>query len=82
MPRHRDAVYGAALITAVAAGFFQLGVAGIGKMVPVEAQLEPEPATHERYLELFDLYRRADRALAPIASGLRSFEAEYDGGAE
>jgi xylulokinase len=80
VPRHRDAVYGAALITAVAAGLFELDVERIEGIVPVEDQLEPDPATHECYCELFDLYRRSDRALAPIASGLRSFENKYPGG--
>lgn len=36
VPRHRDAVYGAALITAAAAGFFRLAAGEIEKMVPVE----------------------------------------------
>jgi xylulokinase len=77
VPRQRDAVYGAVLITAVAAGFFELDVQRIEGIVPVEDQLEPDAATHERYNELFDLYRRSDRALAPIASGLCSFENKY-----
>jgi xylulokinase len=80
VPRQRDAVYGAALMTAVAAGFFELDVQRIEGIVPIEDQLEPDPLTHERYNELFDLYRRSDRTLAPIASGLRSFENRYPGG--
>lgn len=80
VPRQRDAVYGAALITAVAAGFFKLDPTQIEGIVPVEARLEPDPMTHQRYCELFDIYKRADRALAPIASGLRSFENKYPGG--
>jgi len=79
VPRQRDAVYGAALITAVAADFFQLDAGEVERMVPVEVQLEPDPAAHDRYCELFDLYRRSDRALAPIASELRSFELGQNG---
>ena len=77
VPRQRDAVYGAALMTAAVAGFFRLDAAEVERKVAVEARLEPEPATHQRYCELFDLYRRSDRALGPIAAELRSFEVEH-----
>jgi sugar (pentulose or hexulose) kinase len=49
---------GAALIAAVADSFFPFAAGEIERMVPVVARLEPDPAAHDRYRDLFDLYRR------------------------
>ena len=78
--QHPDVHIHVAYVAGVPAGFFELDVQRIEGIVRIEDQLEPDPVTHERYNELFDLYRRSDRTLAPIASGLRSFENRYPGG--
>jgi xylulokinase len=74
IPRNRDAVYGAALITAVAAGFLDLDSEQIEAIIPIEARLEPDLSTHARYSELFEIYKQADSLLKPVASRLRKFE--------
>ncbi len=74
VPRNRDAVYGAALITAVAAGFIDLDSEQIEAIIPIEARLEPDLSTHARYSELFEIYKQADRLLKPVASRLQKFE--------
>ena len=74
LPVEQDAAFGAALITGVAAGFFDLDPAAIQPLVKIEKQLEPNRQRHALYSDLFQIYRQADRQLSNIAHLLAEFE--------
>ncbi|MCB0225934.1 MAG: xylulokinase, partial [Anaerolineae bacterium] len=74
LPVEQDAAFGAALITGVAAGFFDLDPASIQPLVKIERRLEPNTRRHAIYNDLFEIYREADRHLSPIAHQLAEFE--------
>jgi ribulokinase len=58
--------FGSAILAAVGAGAFASLPEAAGAMVRVERVIEPDPARHARYGELFDLYRETHAALAPL----------------
>ena len=74
LPVEQDAAFGAALITGVAAGFFDLDPASIQPLVKIERRLEPDTRRHVIYNDLFEIYREADRHLSAIAHQLAEFE--------
>ncbi|MDH3675610.1 MAG: FGGY family carbohydrate kinase [Anaerolineae bacterium] len=78
LPRQQDAAYGAALITAVAAGLLDISPASIREVIQLEARLQPDPDHHAIYNELFEIYQAAERKLADIAHRLSAFEQNAD----
>lgn len=74
VPAEQDAAYGAALLTGVAAGLFELSAAAIQPLIHIERQLRPSAANHARYNELFEIYRRAEESLREISGQLAAFE--------
>lgn len=74
LPKEQDAAYGAALISGVAAGLFEAEPASIQSLVQIERRLEPNPATHALYTELFEIYQEAEHRLHDIAHRLTEFE--------
>ncbi|WP_371215279.1 FGGY-family carbohydrate kinase [Streptomyces sp. AD55] len=58
------AVLGAAILGAVGAGVFGNVEEGVNATVHVDRIFRPDPACHERYTELWDIYRQAYKALA------------------
>lgn len=79
IPAEQDAAYGAALITGVAAGLFELSAAAIAPLIRLERRVRPHPVTHARYNELFEIYRRAEASLHDISRQLTRFEAGQQG---
>lgn len=74
LPQEQDAVYGAALITGVAAGLFDPSPPAMRALIPIKTRLEPHPQTQAIYNELFEIYREADQSLVDIAHRLTAFE--------
>jgi xylulokinase len=61
-----DASFGAALIAGIGSGIFSSPQDAVAKCVRLLDRCEPDPATHARYAALFEIYRDAQAALAPI----------------
>jgi xylulokinase len=61
-----DASFGAALIAGIGTGVFAGPQDAVAKCVRLLDRCEPDPATHARYAALFEIYRDAQAALAPI----------------
>jgi xylulokinase len=78
LPRQQDAAYGAALITAVAAGLLAGSPSSIRDVIQLEARLQPDPNRHALYNDLFGIYQAAERRLADIAHRLSAFEQNAD----
>jgi xylulokinase len=57
-------VLGAAILAGVGAGVFASIEEGVTKMVRIEAQYQPDPATHAVYNEIFEIYKIIYKALA------------------
>jgi xylulokinase len=74
LPREQDAAYGAALITAVAAGLLDPEPAAMRTLIQLDAHLEPNPQNRAIYDDLFEIYQAADRSLIDIAHRLTAFE--------
>lgn len=63
------AVMGAAVLAAVGTGAFGSLAEGVAAMTSVARRLEPDPAAHARYDELFAVYRALYPALRPLFHG-------------
>lgn len=74
IPAEQDAAYGAALLTGVAAGMFDLLPASITPLIQLEHRLQPDSANHTRYTELFEIYRTAEQQLHAVSQRLSKFE--------
>ena len=75
IPRQQDAVYGAALITAVSAGFFDFS--RIEELIAVERTVTPNPENRKKYEDLYGLYLESDRLLAGMSRRLTRYEERY-----
>ena len=65
---------GAAMCAAVAAGWFSsFDDASKGMRGRIVARSEPIPANHERYLELFEVYKPVYERLAPVYADIDRF---------
>jgi sugar (pentulose or hexulose) kinase len=60
------AVMGAAILAAVGAGAYASLEDGVAAMTSVVRRLEPDPAAHARYDELYGTYRALYPALRPL----------------
>lgn len=58
--------FGSAIVAAVGAGAFADLPEAAAAMVRTERVIDPDPARHARYQELFELYRDTHAALAPL----------------
>ncbi|MFI5013168.1 MAG: FGGY-family carbohydrate kinase [Hyphomicrobiales bacterium] len=67
---------GAAIVAFAALGHFRDIAAGQEALVRVRGHFTPRPAFREYYRQLYDLYREADEALAPISRRLSAFPCE------
>ena len=74
LPREQDAAYGAALMTAMAAGLIDSAPEAIASLIQIERRLEPNLAHQSLYNELFEIYQAADQRLVEIAHRLTEFE--------
>ena len=74
IPVEQDAAYGAGLLTAVAAGMIPLTAESIQPLIRVEQRVQPDPATHARYNELFAIYELAEQRLHDVSHRLTIFE--------
>jgi xylulokinase len=63
------AVLGAAILAAVGVGAFGTLGEGVAAMTSVARRLEPDPAAHARYDELYGVYRGLYPALRPLFHG-------------
>jgi xylulokinase len=61
-----DASFGAALIAGVGVGVFVDERDAVGKCVKIVSSNRPDPRNHERYNQLFGLYKDAQRRLVEI----------------
>ncbi|MGI5950865.1 MAG: xylulokinase [Brooklawnia sp.] len=73
------AVIGAAMLGAVGAGVFSSMQEAVDAMVRTTATYEPNPTLHERYKEIFTLFRAAYRGLADNGfwAGLADFQSRH-----
>jgi xylulokinase len=74
VPESADASFGAALLAGLGVGAFPSPADAVAACVRVAARLEPDPARHAYYGDLFRVYREAQRALAPIDRALHALE--------
>lgn len=74
VPQVQDAVFGAALLTGLAAGLFDPAPAAIQDLIQMKTRLEPDPQTQAIYNDLFEIYQEADRRLVDISRRLTAFE--------
>ncbi len=61
-----DASFGAALLAGIGTGAFATPTEAINKCVRPSSRHEPDPANHETYRNLFEIYKSAQAALAPL----------------
>lgn len=78
LAQHGDSSYGGALVAGVGVGRFEGFEAAADIAVGESLHTEHDPATHERYRELFDLYRRLTHATRPIAHHLADLTDRWD----
>ncbi len=74
LPKEQDAAYGAALITAIAAGLIDSNPTTIKNLIKVETRLTPNLSHQAIYNQLFTIYLEADQQLIDIAHRLTAFE--------
>ncbi len=65
-----DASFGAALVAGIGVGVFGSPAAAIGACVRLRDVCEADPANHARYSALFEVYKGAQAALAPVSHRL------------
>jgi xylulokinase len=65
-PENGDASYGAALVAGIGIGAFASPEDAIRRCVRIVGRAEPDAARHRFYSELFQIYKDAQAALAPI----------------
>jgi xylulokinase len=72
-------VLGAAILGGVGAGVFDSIEDGVDAMVNIEAHYEPDPATHEVYNEVFDIFRNIYSSLAEggVYEQIAEFQKEH-----
>lgn len=68
-----DASYGAALLGGVGVGIFQDEKDAIKKCVKITSHSKPNPKNHERYTQLFEIYKKAHDQLVDICHRLHDF---------
>lgn len=73
------AVLGAAILGAVGAGVYKDVAEGVAKTVHVVDRYEPDADNHERYTELFGVFKAAYRALADGGVYRALAEAQHNG---
>ncbi len=61
-----DASFGAALLAGIGTGAFATPTEAINKCVRPSSRHEPDPPNHETYKSLFEIYKSAQAALAPL----------------
>ena len=74
IPEQPDAVYGAALITAMGLKVIERTPAALDAVIAIRQTMMPEPEIAGMYAGLFDIYRDADAVLRPLAARLHDFE--------
>ncbi len=67
-----DASFGAALIAGIGTGIFASPADALAKCVRLLDQTAPDPKTHEFYTELFNIYKQAQAAIAPLSHQLHA----------
>ena len=70
VPEHGDASFGAALVAGVGVGAFPSAEAAVQQCVRIVGRAEPDGERHALYSELFQIYKDAQAALAPLSHRL------------
>lgn len=65
-PENGDASFGAALVAGVGVGMFEDYNDAVARCVRLLDTCTPEPKTHARYREMFEIYREVQKRMAPI----------------
>jgi len=65
-PENGDASYGAALVAGIGIGAFASPAEAVARCVRIVGRAEPDTGRHRFYSELFQIYKDAQAALAPI----------------
>jgi xylulokinase len=65
-PEASDASYGAALLAGVGIGVFADERDAVKRCTRIRAEVEPDAARHEQYLQLYELYRQTHAGLADV----------------
>jgi xylulokinase len=66
LPVNGDASFGAAVLAGIGIGTFADPADALARCARTVATHEPDPATHARYTDFFDVYRDAQRGLVDI----------------
>jgi len=75
-PGNGDASFGAALVAGIGVGFYDGPQVAVAQCVRVVDRCEPDPACHALYSELFEVYKQAQAALAPLSHRLHAILAK------
>jgi len=73
-PAISDAAYGAALLGGVGVGIYDDEKSAVEKCVKIIGSEKPNQKIHEKYLNLFDIYKESQSRLVEINHRLREFE--------
>jgi len=66
LPTNGDASFGAALVAGVGVGLFESAEAAVTRCAQIVDRSRPDPARHEFYSKLFEIYRDAQSCLGPL----------------
>lgn len=72
-PAVDDASYGSAMIGGVGVGVFSSEKQAVEKCVKIASSSKPDPEKHERYKQLFGIYKKAQKNLVEINHELHHF---------
>lgn len=78
LPEQPDAVYGAALITAMGVKAIESTPEALESIIAIRQSIAPNQAMASTYARLFDIYRDTDTALRPLTARLHEFEHQED----
>ena len=79
LPANGDASFGAAVVAGIGAGIFADVADAAARCCATVATHDPDPATHDRYSEFFDVYRDAQRHLVEVNHRLHELTSRAGG---
>lgn len=76
MPEHAESSFGGALLAGVGVGVFPSEVEAAKRCIRMKKTYQPDPKRHEKYMELFQIYKEVAELSAPVWEKLAKFSEE------